>query len=84
MALADRKIEQGHRRVLPHADPCAVAWWFVHREDGFVFARGGRCRTSKLARSLIHRAAIQAREEFQAIPREVAAHRRRSALRRPT
>ena len=66
MAVEDCKIESGYRRVLPNPDPCAVAWWFVRRErDGRIFARGGRCRTSKLARSLIRVAKIHARKELE-------------------
>jgi hypothetical protein len=59
------EAKTGYVRVLLRTeDPNAVAWWYVRDfRDGFVFARGGRCRTSKLARSLIYRATVQARVE---------------------
>lgn len=58
--------KSGTRRLIAEPDPSAVSWWiFVRFPDGHVFARGGRCRTSKLGRSLIHRARIAARVEHE-------------------
>lgn len=46
-------IKSGFQRIIPHQDPEAVAWWFVREfEDGFIYARGGRCRTTREARHL--------------------------------
>lgn len=34
----------------------AVRWWYVHLEDGYTFARGGRARTAHDARDAIRNA----------------------------
>lgn len=67
VAIAPDETEtSGYQRIVRQEDPNAVSWWFVVREkNGRVFARGGRCRTSKLARSLIYTARSAARRERQ-------------------
>jgi hypothetical protein len=53
--MADAMIERGYKRVKgPQPDGEAVTWWFFRSwEDGFAFARGGRCGTSREARHLL-------------------------------
>lgn len=47
-------ILSGYKRLTPHENPQAVAWWFVKEfDDGFCFARGGRVRTTREARHII-------------------------------
>lgn len=45
-------IECGYERIMgPEPHPEAVTWWFFRSwDDGFAFARGGRCATSRIAR----------------------------------
>jgi hypothetical protein len=60
------------RQIIRFRLALGIVFWSL-----LVFARGSLCRTSKLARSLIHRAAIQAKQDREAVPREIAAHERR-------
>jgi hypothetical protein len=58
---------QGYKRLTPFSKPDAVIWWFVREyEDGFVFARGGRVRTNRLARSELMAAYGESQREYQA------------------
>lgn len=45
---------QGYVRLIAGRHPEAVSWWFVRTfDDGFVYARGGRCRTARQARAIL-------------------------------
>jgi hypothetical protein len=48
----------GHVRLAgQNHTPNAVQWWYFRDyEDGWAFARGGRCRTTREARHLIRAA----------------------------
>jgi hypothetical protein len=57
---------EGYQRdTIPSVpDDAAVRWWYFHRnDDGYCFARGGRVRTSRQARTAIHDARCQHRED---------------------
>lgn len=62
-------MKQGYERIAgPREDLRAVAWWYVEDlGDDVVFARGGRVRTSRLARRAIEHARAEARAERVAL-----------------
>ena len=53
------------RDTIPNIeDAAAVRWWYVHvSDDGYVFSRGGRVRTARRARTEIHHARNQHRND---------------------
>ena len=52
---SDFVTNAGYQRINPRMAPDAVIWWYVREyEDGFVFARGGRCRTTREARHILN------------------------------
>lgn len=53
-------IEQGYERTIAGQHRSAVRWWYTEQRDGFTFARGGRCSTSREARHLIDAARLLA------------------------
>lgn len=55
---------QGYQRIVPGFSPDAVAWWYVVEfEDGYVYARGGRCRTTRDARDQLRIHASRSRHD---------------------
>lgn len=48
-------------QITPH--PEAVRWWYWETREGYVFARGGRVATSRLARRAIAQAQHESRRE---------------------
>lgn len=69
-----RSADSGYRRDgAPNIERWdAVSWWYVVREDDYVFARGGRVRTTRDARERLR----QARNEH-ARDREVSRRQKR-------
>lgn len=51
----------------PRYAPDAVAWWYVGKLDGHRFARGGRVRTSRLARRAIDDARHEHARDIRAL-----------------
>lgn len=67
--LPERMLKSGYERMTPEAAWNAVRWWYVHTEPGYVFARGGRCRTARVARREIDAAHAQMKVEREHLPR---------------
>lgn len=66
-------ISSGHVRLGTQMySEVAVQWWYFRDfEDGWAFARGGRCRTTREARKLIsdcHHECVRERHYFQSRP----------------
>lgn len=57
---------QGYKRLTPYESDDAVAWWYIHMfNDGYVFARGGRVATNRLARKAIRDASDHAARDHR-------------------
>lgn len=68
------KHHEGYERMVREPSPSAVRWWYFETEHDFVFARGGLCRTTRIARGLLRDARQQMPLERDALSRARLAH----------